>query len=117
DAALVEIACIRLPRMANFDDLLPLAREPGVAVRFVDRPQELRAPDLVLLPGTKATLPDLAWLHERGLAGRIRWLAARGTPLLGICGGYQMLSRRLEDPQGIESDHLRELDGLGLLPV
>ena len=117
EAAVVEVACIRLPRMANFDDLLPLAREPGVAVRFVDRPQELRAPDLVILPGSKATLPDLAWLWERGLAGRIQALARRGTPILGICGGYQMLNRVVRDPAGVESAHLRELPGLGLLPA
>jgi adenosylcobyric acid synthase len=117
DEGIVQVACMRLPRMANFDDLLPLAREPGMAVRFVERPEQLRAPDLVVLPGNKATLADLAWLWERGLAERITALARRGTPVLGLCGGYQMLGRVVRDPDGMESGSLRELDGLGLLPV
>ena len=117
DAPVVEVACVRLPRVANFDDLLPLSREPGVTVRFVDRPEELRAPDLVVLPGTKATLADLEWLRQRGLAARIKTLAARGTPLLGICGGFQMLGERISDPLGLESDSLREMIALRLLAV
>ena len=80
---LVDIAVIRLPHVANFDEFGPLAIEPCVQVRYVDRPEELRAPDLVILPGTKATIPDLEWLHTRGLseqtqvAGIPRHAAAR----------------------------------------
>jgi adenosylcobyric acid synthase len=109
---LVDIAVIRLPHVANFDEFGPLAAEPSVQVRYVSRPEELRAPDLVILPGTKATIPDLEWLHTRGLSQRIRWLVAHDTPLLGMCGGYQMLGRRVRDPLGLESTQL-SAQGLG----
>jgi adenosylcobyric acid synthase len=114
--AFVDIAVVRLPHLANFDELGPLAAEPGVQVRYVSRPAELRAPDLVILPGTKATIPDLLWLTERGLAERIRWLAINGTPVLGICGGYQMLGTAVHDPAGVESD-THTAPGLRLLPI
>jgi adenosylcobyric acid synthase len=100
---MVEIAIVRLPHVANFDEFGPLAAEPGVHVRYVTRAEELRAPDLVILPGTKATIPDLAWLEVRGLSERIRWLVEHETPLLGLCGGYQMLGRCVRDPLGLES--------------
>jgi len=112
----VDIAVVRLPHLANFDEFGALAAEPGVHVRYVAQPAELRAPDLVILPGTKATIPDLLWLTERGLTERIHWLAAHGTPVLGVCGGYQMLGSAVHDPDGLESDH-RTAPGLGLLPV
>ncbi len=112
----VDIAVVRLPHLANFDEFGALAAEPGVHVRYVAQPAELRAPDLVILPGTKATIPDLLWLTERGLTERIQWLAAHGTPVLGVCGGYQMLGSAVHDPDGLESDH-RTAPGLGLLPV
>lgn len=114
--ALVDVAVIRLPHLSNFDEFGPLAAESGVQVRYVSRHAELRAPDLVILPGSKATIPDLLWLVERGLADRIRWLAAHGTPVLGVCGGYQMLGRAVHDPYRLESDHLTAR-GLDLLPV
>jgi adenosylcobyric acid synthase len=114
--ARVEIAVLRLPHLANFDEFEALAREPGVQVRYVSRPEELRAPDLVIVPGTKATIPDLGFVHERGLAARIRWLADHDTPVLGICGGYQMLGATVLDPLRSESDHVEAL-GLGLLPL
>jgi adenosylcobyric acid synthase len=115
-SALVEIAVIRLPHLANFDEFGPLADEPGVHLRFVSRAEELRAPDLVILPGTKATIPDLLWLTRRGLGDRICWLARHDTPVLGVCGGYQMLGSAIHDPLGVESDQ-RFADGLNLLPV
>jgi len=114
--AFVDIAVVRLPHLANFDEFGALAAEPGVHVRYVSQPAELRAADLVILPGTKATIPDLLWLTERGLAARIRWLAAHGTPVLGVCGGYQMLGTAVHDPGGVESAH-RTAPGLGMLPV
>jgi adenosylcobyric acid synthase len=110
---LVDVAVIHLPHIANFDEFGPLAREPGVGVRYVTRAEELRAPDLVIVPGTKATIPDLAWLYARGLAERIRWLVAHDTPVLGVCGGYQMLGRRIADPLGLESSQ-RSMQGLGI---
>ncbi len=113
EPARVEIAVVRLPHVANFDEFGPLAAEPGVDVRYITRAEELRAPDLVVLPGTKATIPDLGWLTARGLAERIRWLVAHDTPLLGICGGYQMLGRCVRDPLRLESEHTLG-QGLGL---
>src|ERR1700687_3195874 len=113
---LVDIAVVRLPHLANFDEFGALAAEPGVHVRYVTQSAELRAPDLVILPGTKTTIPDLLWLTERGLTERIRWLAAHGTPVLGVCGGYQMLGTAVHDRGGLESDH-RTARGLGLLSV
>jgi adenosylcobyric acid synthase len=109
----VDIAVVRLPHVANFDEFGPLSMEPGVQVRYVTCPEELRAPDLVILPGTKATIPDLEWLSERGLVERIRWLLAHDTPLLGICGGYQMLGRSISDPSGLESQQSSR-QGVGL---
>jgi adenosylcobyric acid synthase len=114
--ALVEIAIVHLPHIANFDEFGALAHEAGVHARYVTRPEELRAPDLVILPGTKATIPDLLWLTQRGLSARIRWLAEHGTPVLGVCGGYQMLGSLVSDPRHIESE-ITCADGLGLLPV
>ncbi|MBV9357956.1 MAG: cobyric acid synthase [Chloroflexi bacterium] len=113
---LLEIAILRLPHLANFDEFAGLANEAGVQVRWVTRPAELRAPDLVILPGSKATIPDLAWVVERGLGERIGWLAAHDTPVLGICGGFQMLGEAVRDPLRIESD-VQHARGLGLLPL
>jgi adenosylcobyric acid synthase len=114
--ASVEIAVVRLPHIANFDEFSPLAAEPGLNLRYVSRPEELRAPDLVILPGTKTTIPDLVWLHARGLADRIRWLAQHGTPVLGICGGYQMLGDAVHDPGRLESK-VTTARGLALLQM
>jgi adenosylcobyric acid synthase len=116
DVPLVEIAVIRLPHLANFDEFAPMAAEPGVHVRYVTRSADLRAPDLVILPGTKATIPDLQWLHDRGIAERICWLAKNRTPVLGICGGLQMLGESVADPLHLESD-TATCRGLELLPL
>jgi adenosylcobyric acid synthase len=112
----VDVAVIRLPRVANFDDFDPLRLEPGVTVRYVDSPANLGRPHAVILPGTKSTVADLLWLRETGLADAIRTLAANGTPVVGICGGYQMLGRVVHDPESVEADE-REMPGLGLLDV
>jgi adenosylcobyric acid synthase len=114
--AAVDVAVIRTPRIANFDDFEPLAREPGVRVRFVRDPVELAATDLVVLPGSKNTIGDLAWLRETGFAEAIVALARSGRRVLGVCGGYQMLGETLRDPLGVESA-AGEVSGLGLLPV
>ncbi|MBV8718144.1 MAG: cobyric acid synthase [Chloroflexi bacterium] len=114
--ACVEVAIVRLPHIANFDEFGGLAGDTNVELRYIARPEELRAPDLVILPGTKATIPDLLWLAERGLSGRIRWLAEHGTPVLGVCGGYQMLGATVTDPSRIESE-IECAQGLCLLPV
>ncbi|HSM94229.1 MAG TPA: cobyric acid synthase [Anaeromyxobacteraceae bacterium] len=112
----LDVAVVRLPRVSNFDDFAPLEQEPGVRLRFVERPGDVRGADLLVLPGTKCTLPDLVWLRASGFADEVAARARRGEPVLGVCGGCQMLGTRLEDPHGVESD-LREADGLGLLPL
>ncbi len=111
----IDIAVIKLPRIANFDDFDPLATEPGVRVRFVHTPADLGRPDAVILPGAKHTLADLAWLRATGLADAVLGLAAQGVALVGICGGYQMLGQSISDPDGIEGGG--QASGLGLLPV
>ena len=112
----LDIAVVRLPRISNFDDVEALEHEPGVAVRFVDDPTALADADLVMLPGSKNTAGDLAWLRATGLADAILARAASGAPILGICGGCQMLGQRIEDPHGVESGEV-QLAGLGLLPL
>ncbi|QEG38216.1 cobyric acid synthase [Roseimaritima ulvae] len=112
----LQIAVVRLPHIANFDDFDPLARTPGVHLRYVRSMEELNDSDVVILPGTKNTLGDLAWLQQSGLAKRIVQLAQRGTQIVGICGGYQMLGRRILNPDGLENG-IPHADGLGLLPT
>src|SRR4051794_30171826 len=116
DEQAVDIAVVRLPRIANFDDFAPLQAEPGVRVRYVESGEALGQPDLAIIPGTKTTMADLAWLRESGLADALCRLAASGTPIVGICGGYQMLGRTILDPNGSESS-VPSMLGLGLLPV
>jgi adenosylcobyric acid synthase len=113
---IVDVAVARLPRIANFDEFEPLAREPGVRVRFVRAPSELDGADLIVLPGSKSTIADLGWLRESGLAAAIVGAAGEGRPVLGVCGGYQMLGETLEDPHRVESEVTSAI-GLGLLPV
>ena len=113
----LDAAVIRLPRISNFTDFAPLEAHPMIGVRYVRRPGELGGPDLLILPGTKSTMDDLLWLRQSGLETAVQRLAASGTPVLGICGGYQMLGRTLSDPEGTEGDRPQTLRGLGLLPV
>ena len=111
---MLRVSVVRLPRISNFTDIDALAAEPGVLVRFASAPAELADADLVVLPGTRATVADLAWLREHGLAEMITARAAKGLPVLGICGGYQMLGREIDDE--VESGAGR-VTGLGVLPV
>jgi adenosylcobyric acid synthase len=110
----LRVAVVRLPRISNFTDTDPLAAEPGVALRFVTSRAEIADADLVILPGSRATVADLAWLRERGLADAVAARAARGGAVLGICGGYQMLAGRIRDD--VESG-AGLVPGLGLLPA
>ncbi|UBU11268.1 cobyric acid synthase [Nonomuraea gerenzanensis] len=107
----LRVAVVRLPRISNFTDVDALAAEPGVVVRFATGPAELDDADLVVLPGSRATVSDLAWLRDSGLAAAVR---ARKGPVLGICGGFQMLAEEIVDE--VESGAGR-VEGLGLLPV
>ena len=117
DGATIDVACVRLPHLANFTDLAPLERHPQAGVRYVGAASELGRPDLVVLPGTKSTMDDLAWLRAQGLDACVRALAEQGTPTLGICGGYQMLGETLADPEGAEGPRGCTARGLGLLPA
>jgi adenosylcobyric acid synthase len=110
----LDVVAVRFPHLANATDLDALAVEPGVGVRWVDHPAGLGHPDLVVLPGTKATIADLGWLRACGLAAAVERTAA---PVLGICGGYQVLGHRLADPLGVEAGPGTVVDGLGWLPV
>ena len=111
----LDVAVVRYPRISNFDDLSALAAA-GAGVRYVREPAALGAPDLVVLPGSKSTLADLEWLRATGLGPRVVALADAGVPLIGICGGFQMLGRTLADPSGVDGSP-GEARGLGLLPV
>ncbi|WP_404815755.1 cobyric acid synthase [Streptomyces thermolineatus] len=113
-AELLRVAVAAVPLMSNFTDVDALAAEPGVVVRFVDRPEEIADADLVVLPGTRGTVRALQWLRSRGLADAVARRAAEGRPVLGICGGHQMLGRSVEDD--VES-RAGAVEGLGLLPT
>jgi adenosylcobyric acid synthase len=110
----LRIAVVRFPRLSNVTDIDALSAEAGVIVRLVTRPDELAEADLVLLPGTRATVDDFGWLQSTGLAAAISRRAADGRAVLGICGGYQMLARSITDQ--VES-RAGTVDGLGLLPT
>ncbi|MEV8509427.1 cobyric acid synthase [Actinoplanes sp. NPDC051475] len=110
----LRVAVVRLPRISNATDAEALATEPGVRVMLTIEPADIADADLVVLPGSKATVSDLAWLRETGLADAVRAHAAAGKPLVGICGGFQMLSEAIHDE--VESRR-GTVPGLGLLPV
>jgi adenosylcobyric acid synthase len=116
DNAVLDVAVIRVPHISNFDDFDPLARENGVSLRYVDSLADLGHPDLVILPGSKTTIPDLSWMEHQGLCQAIKTLHRQGSSVIGVCGGYQMLGVKILDPDGVES-HQHEADGLGLLPM
>lgn len=113
----LDVAVIRLPHISNFTDFAPLEAHPLMGVRYVRRSGELGRPDLLILPGTKNTTGDLLWFRQSGLEAAALKLAEAGIPVLGICGGYQMLGRTLRDPEGTEGDGPRSLRGMGLLPT
>lgn len=113
--ASVQIVVVRLPRLSNFTDFTAFERISGVGVRYADSPVQLAGADLIILPGTKSTLGDLKWLRESGIEAQILRLHAAGTPVFGVCGGYQMMGRTVADPVGTEGGG--SLRGMGLLPV
>lgn len=113
---LLDLAVIRFPYISNATDFQPLEREVGVKVRYVEDPGRLGVPDCVFLPGSKNVGYDLSFLRRSGLAAVIMRLAVNGVPIVGICGGFQILGRSIEDPEGVEFGPGR-IEGLGLLPV
>ncbi|MBR6710544.1 MAG: cobyric acid synthase CobQ, partial [Selenomonadaceae bacterium] len=112
----LKIAVIQTPKISNFTDFDSLAGESDVALSYVRTVAELGEPDLILLPGSKNTTEDLLHLEASGMAAAIRERAERGIPVIGICGGYQMLGQEILDPLHTESEH-DGTRGLGLLPI
>ena len=117
ESAVFDIAVIRFPHIANYTDIAPLLYNALCRVRFVEHPDTLGTPDAIILPGTKSTVADLLKMRESGLEERIKVLAAFGVPVIGICGGYQMLGNELFDPFGVEHSGRTYTKGMGLLPV
>ena len=117
DRKLVDIAVIRLPRISNFTDFSPFERYENVSLRYVDKVSDLHAPDMIMLPGTKSTISDLQWLRQSGLEAALQQAAAAGTLLFGICGGYQMLGRQVEDREQAEACKPSAIAGMGLLDM
>ncbi|MCK8825519.1 cobyric acid synthase [Fuchsiella alkaliacetigena] len=112
----IEIAILRLPRISNFTDFTPLEEEMETTVRYIEAGDSLGNPDAVIIPGTKNTIADLEYLEKQGYAEQIKQLAKQGVPIVGICGGYQILGQEIADPQGAESQgQIKE--GLGLLNI
>jgi adenosylcobyric acid synthase len=112
----LDIAVIAFPHVANFDDFDPLEREPRVRLRYVETGDDLGEPDMIIIPGTKSTVADLSYLRAKGRDQEILRRVSRGVPIIGICGGYQMLGERIHDPDRIESENPITA-GLSLLPV
>jgi adenosylcobyric acid synthase len=113
----LSVAVVRFPRVSNATDIDALAAEPGVDVRVTADPDVVARADLVVLPGTRATMADLAWMGSRGLSAAVLSRVAAGRPVLGICGGYQMLAEVIDDPDGVESGSADCVAGLGMLPI
>ena len=113
---ILDIAVIRLPRISNFTDFLAMEHDAGVGVRFVENSSDLGKPDMVIVPGSKHTRADLKWMQRTGMSEAVCAARERGIPVMGICGGYQMMGRVVSDPDGVEGA-VGDTDGLGLLPV
>lgn len=111
----VDIAVLRLPKLSNFTDFQALSATEGVSVRYVTKPGELGNPDCICIPGTKNTVSDMKWLRSSGLEAAVKRQAEKGTFLVGICGGYQILGEEITDTCGAEGGE--SIKGMGLLPV
>lgn len=115
EVGMIDIAVIRVPRISNFTDFNPFESIEGVSLRYVHNVNELKNPDMIILPGTKNTMEDLLWMRQNGLEAAICKAAAAGKIIYGVCGGYQMLGETLSDPEGVEAGG--EIKGMGLLPM
>lgn len=113
----IAIGIVRWPRMSNYDEFMSLEAEADTEVAFITNGRDIEAADLIIMPGSKATLADLQWLREQGLEGPLRRRLAAGKPIFAICGGYQMLGLKIHDPYGAESPHPCSVEGLGLLAI
>lgn len=113
--AFAKVTVVRLPRISNFTDFNSLERLPGIALSYVSRPEELTGSDLIIIPGTKNTMGDLKWIRQNGLEAVITRMAGKGTPVIGVCGGFQMLGTSLDDPHGVEEGGT--MRGMELLPI
>jgi len=114
--ATIDIAILALPHMANFDEFDPLARRDGVRLRYVRQASELGRPDLVIIPGSKTTVDDLTALRQSGLEDGVRRHLDDERPLIGVCGGLQMLGSLIHDPDGVESEQ-QVVEGMGILEI
>lgn len=112
----IRIAVIRLPQISNFTDFSSLAAEADVALRYAATKEDLQAVDLIIIPGSKNTIADMAFLQATGMAALLQAKVREGIPLIGICGGYQILGKSISDPEQLESD-CSQITGLGLLPM
>ena len=113
--AFAKVTVVKLPRISNFTDFNSLERLPGIALSYVSRPEELTGSDLIILPGTKNTMGDIKWLRQNGLEAVITRMAGKGIPVIGVCGGFQMLGTSLSDPHGVEEGGT--MRGMELLPI
>ncbi len=111
----IDIAVIRLPRISNFTDFDVFRQYKGVSVRYAEKPEELEDPDMIIIPGSKSVISDMKWLRESGIEALIKRKAFGGTPIFGICGGYQMLGKTISDPENTENGG--EICGMGLLDM
>ncbi|MBV9674044.1 MAG: cobyric acid synthase, partial [Verrucomicrobia bacterium] len=111
-----KLAWIRFPHLSNSQDCQPWLMDQGIQIVWIQKTEELDKVRAVVLPGSKNTISDLEWLHETGLAARLKQLASSGVPMMGICGGYQMLGEVVADPDGRAGD-AGQVHGLGLLPI
>ena len=114
---LLDVAVVHLPRISNFTDFNAFSRFEAVSLRYISRVDQLGQPDLILLPGTKSTISDLLWLRQSGLETAILHAADNGTPIMGICGGFQMLGKSIRDPEQVEAAGIAEVSGMGLLDM
>jgi adenosylcobyric acid synthase len=112
----IKIVVFRLRYISNFTDFAPFIYEPDVELRYSLKEEDINNADLIIIPGSKNTISDLLFLRERGLEECVKSAVKRGTPLIGICGGYQMLGRKIFDPYNVESN-IKEIDGMGLLDI
>jgi len=112
----INVAVVLVPHMSNFTDFNMIEHLPEVHLYYTDNKDEIAKADMVILPGSKSTLADLKYITDNGVATQVKQMHAKGTPVYGICGGYQMMGTKISDPHHVESE-IDEIEGLGLLPV